>query len=257
MKKLFKLTIAFLFAFVLTGNSQDLTLDEILAKHFETMGTEKLSKINSIEVEGKVISRGMEMPFVQMVKQGGKIRLEVTVQGSQMLQAYNGKDGWMVAPWSGTDEPQDMGPEQIDQMKEQSDITGRLWNWKDKVQSLELIGKEDMEGTEVYKLKMVDKPKENVTDSVDVEEPAERYIYMDAENFVILKTKMNKKMRGAEIEFETFQSNYKDVDGIIMPFSMETKMKGKTVNQISVDTVKFNVELNDSIFERPKTESEK
>ena len=251
MKKLIKLTIALIFAFVLSGNAQDLNLDEILAKHFETMNTEKLSKAESVQMYGKVMMQGMEFPFSQLITQAGKIRTEAVIQGSKMVRAFDGTDGWMVAPMMGTDEPQDMSPDEVDQMKDQSDLTGKLWNWKDKVQSLELIGKEDMEGTEVYKLKMVEKPKKNKTDTTEVKEGDVSFIYMDAENFVILKTQLKKDIRGTEMEFESYQSNYQDVDGVIFPFSMETKMKGKTVNQISVDSVKFNVPVDDSMFTRP------
>ncbi len=251
MNKLFKLTIAFVFAFVLTGTAQDLTLDEILTKHFETMGTEKLSKLKSVEIDGKVISRGMEMPFIQKIKQNGKIRMEVTVQGNTMIQAFDGKNAWMVAPWTGTDEPQDMDADQTEQMKQQSDITGKLWKWKDKVQSLKLADKEDMEGTEVYKLKMTDKPKKNKNDTIEAKKGDVSYIYIDADNFVVLKIVSKKNIRGTEMEFENYESNYKDVDGILFPFSLETKMKGQTVNQISIDTVKFNVNMDDAIFVRP------
>ncbi len=254
MKKLLKLTVAFLFVFVLTGTAQDLTLDEILAKHFETVGTEKLSKLNSVQIYGKIMMRGMEFPFNQLITQGGKIRTEAEIQGSKMIRAFDGKDGWMIMPMMGTDEPQDMGPDELKQMKEQADFTGKLWHWKDKVQSLELLGKEDMEGTEVYKLKMVEKPQKNENDTSEVKEGDVSYIYIDADNFVILKIKAKKNIRGTEMEFESYQSNYKDVDGIIFPFSMETKMKGKTVNQVSVDSVKLNVPVEDALFKRPEKE---
>ena len=256
MKKIIKLTTALLFAFVLSGAAQDLTLDEILAKHFETMGTEKLSKVKSVQMFGKIQMQGMEFPFSQVITQGGKIRTEAEIQGSKMIRAFDGENGWMIAPMMGTDEPQDMSPDEVDQMKEQSDITGKLWNWKDKVQSLELVGKEDMEGTEVYKLKMVDKPKKNENDTTEVKEGDVSYIFIDAENFVILKTTIKKKIRGTEMEFDAYQSNYQDVDGIIFPFSIETKMKGKTVNQISVDSVKFDVPVDDSMFKRPDDKAE-
>ncbi len=197
----------------------------------------------------------MEMAFVQKVKRPGKARIEVLVQGSKMIQAYNGEIGWMIAPWLGTDEPQDMGDDEIDQLKEQADFEGKLWNWKDKVESLEILGKEDMEGTEVYKLKMVEKIE--LTEGEENEEDAKadvRYIYMDAENFVVLKTQLKKIIQGNEIEIEIYQSNYKEVEGIIMPFSMETKMDGKTVTQITIDTYKLNVEIDDSEFEKPVNE---
>lgn len=252
MKKITILTIVLSLFITLSSKAQDLTLDEILKNHFEVTGAEKLTKVNTMIAEGTVNTQGMELPFVMKVKRPGKARNEVTIQGSQMIQAYNGEIGWMIAPWLGTDEPQDMGNDEVDQLKEQADFEGKLWNWKEKVESLELIGKEDMEGTEVYKLKMVEKVEIEEGEESDEEKKGDiRYIYMDAENFVILKIQVKKNIKGTETEIEIYQSNYKEVEGIIMPFSMETKMGGKTVNQITIDTFKLNEEIDDSEFEKP------
>ncbi len=252
MKKITILTIVMSLFITLSSKAQDLTLDEILKNHFEVTGAEKLTKVNTMIAEGTVNTQGMELPFVMKVKRPGKARNEVMVQGSQMIQAYNGEIGWMIAPWLGTDEPQDMGNDEVDQLKEQADFEGKLWNWKEKVESLELIGKEDMEGTEVYKLKMVEKVEIEEGEESDEEKKGDiRYIYMDAENFVILKIQVKKNIQGTETEIEIYQSNYKEVEGIIMPFSMETKMGGKTVNQITIDTFKLNEEIDDSEFEKP------
>ncbi|MCD4791961.1 MAG: hypothetical protein K8R54_01915 [Bacteroidales bacterium] len=257
MKKIASLTIVFLVLISTSLKSQDLTLKEILDNHFKVMGTEKLIEVNTMIAEGTVNAQGMEMPFVMKIKRPGKARNEVTIQGSQMIQVYNGEIGWMIAPWLGTDEPQDMGNDEVDQLKEQADFEGKLWNWKEKVDTLLLVGKEDMEGTEVYKLKMVEKPEENEDDEAQEEKKGDvRYIYMDAENFVILKIQFKKTIQGTEMEIESFQSNYKEVEGIIMPFSMETKMGGKSVNQITIDTFKLNEEIDDSEFEKPVKNNE-
>lgn len=255
MKKILSLTIVFLMMITASLQSQDLTLEEILENYFDVTGTEKLADVNSALAEGNIITQGMEMPFVQKIKRPGKVRIEVLVQGSQMLQVYNGEIGWMVAPWLGTDEPQDMGDDQLDQLKEQADFEGKLWNWKDKVESLELLGKEDMEGTEVYKLKMVEfVEEENEEENEEAAKPDIRHIYIDAENFVVLKIQLKKIVRGNEMEIEIFQSNYKEVEGIIMPFSMETKMGGNTVTQITLKEYTLNVEFDDSEFEKPVNE---
>lgn len=254
MKKLFVLTIVLSVIFSFNSYSQDLTLDEILENHFEVMNTKEFVKVNSMYVEGKIVSQGMEMPFSQKVKRPEKIRLEVTVQGNQMVQAYNGEAGWMIAPWTGTDEPQDMGEDQIEQMKEQGEFEGKLWNWKEKVDTLELVGKEDMEGTEVYKLKMTEKLKVKEGETEEEAKQEIRYIYIDAENFVILKLQVKKNMRGAEVEVESYQSNFKEVDGYILAHSIESKMGGQTVSQITIEKVEFDKEFEDSIFERVVTE---
>ena len=58
-------------------------------------------------------------------------------------------------------------------------------------------------------------------------------------------------MRGAEVEVESYQSNFKEVDGFIMAHSIESKMGGQTISHITIEKVEFNTEFDDSIFERP------
>ena len=60
------------------------------------------------------------------------------------------------------------------------------------------------------------------------------------------------KIQDVDREAETVFSNYKYVDGILIPFSVETKMDGKTVMQMVLEDVKYNVDLDDSIFEMPE-----
>jgi outer membrane lipoprotein-sorting protein len=248
MKKPIFLSIVALFMSCGFSMSQDLTLDEILQNYYKVTGTEKFADIKSITAVGKIITQGMELSFVQMMKRPGKVRTEVDIQGSKMIQVYDGKTGWMIAPWLGTDEPQDMSEDQIGQLKEQADFEGKLWNWKDKVVSLELIGKEDMEGTEVYKLKMIEKD-ENLSDDNPIGNT--RFVYIDAESFVILKLNLKQKIQGIDMEIDVFQSNYKDVEGVIMPFGMKTVINGKTSDEVTIDSYKFNAEIDDALFEKP------
>jgi outer membrane lipoprotein-sorting protein len=248
MKKQLFLSVFSLFLFCGITFAQELTLEDVLQNHFKAVGAEKLANMKSVVAVGKVISQGMEMPFVQKIKSPDKIRTEVEIQGSKMVQAFNGTVGWMVAPFFGTDDPQDMSEDQISQYKEQADLQGKLWNWKDKVASLELVGKEDMEGTEVYKLKLVDKD-QNPNDDNPVGDT--RYIYIDAESFVILKTTFKLKVQGIDMEMDIIQSNYKEVDGILMPFGMETIVNGKGSDQVTIDSYTFNTDIADSEFDKP------
>lgn len=258
MKKIISITSILILLSVLTVNSQDLTLDEVLQNYYEVNNIEKISRVESVHAKGIFISQGMEMAFVQKVKRGDKVKIEVLVQNNKMIQAYNGESGWMVAPWLGTDEPQDMSDDQLDQLKEMADIDGILWNWEEKADTLVYIGKEDLEGTEVYVLKLTEKTDEEEIELEGDEEKKRntRFIYIDAENFVILKMKMKRFVQGNEMEIETYSSNFKEVDDVIMPFNMETKINGNIANQIIIETVKFGEEFDDSEFEKPESEDE-
>jgi outer membrane lipoprotein-sorting protein len=235
-------------------NAQDITLDEILENHYEVMKLKELSEVNSVQYEGKIVTQGMELPFVQKIVKTGKLRTEVEFQGNQMIQAYNGEEGWLVAPWTGSMDPQDMPEDQTASLKEQADFVGELWNWKEKVENLELEGKEDMEGTEVYKLKVTKKLELKEGETEEEAKPEIRYYYLDAENFVVLKIYVKRMIRGQEMEVENYQSNFKEVEGYIMPHSIETRMGGQTVTNISIESIKFNEEYDDSIFDRPVKE---
>jgi hypothetical protein len=226
-------------------NAQDLGLQEILKKHFEAVGQDKLSKVTTIKMTGKMQMQGMEFPFTVYVKRPDKVRIEASIQGSTMVQAYNGKVGYLIAPWTGSNDPQDVNEDQLKDFKDQADIDGKLFDYAKKGSTLELIGNEDMEGTKVYKLKLTEKAeKEGV-------EPDITYYFIDADNFVVLKVTSKRNMGGNVMEVDSYTSNYKQVDGIAMPYSSESKVQGNSVNQMTVDNITLNEDIADDLFEKP------
>ncbi|MEI7897391.1 MAG: hypothetical protein WCJ26_10185 [bacterium] len=239
MKKSIAITI-FLASFVsFSGMTQELNLDEILSKYYQTMGIDKMKEWKTITATGKFISQGMEIPGTSYMKRPDKIRFELEIQGNKMLRVFDGQAGWVVAPWSGTMDPQDMTPDEVKNMKEQTDFEGILYNWKEKGHKVELIGKEDMQGTPVYKIKAV-----LANGNIETH-------YIDAENFVTLKVSSVTKMQGNEVEGDSYPSNYKEVQGAMMPFAMESKYNGETGERMVIDKYEINAELSDSLFVKP------
>lgn len=240
MKRLFVtiFSIGLLFT-ALSLQAQD--LDKILKNHFEAVGQKQLSEVNAFIMKAKINQMNMELPMVMKVKRPNKFRMEMTLQGQEMVQAYDGENGWMVAPWMSM-EPQDLVGDQLKQAMEQADIDGALWNYKDKGHSAELVGKEDMEGTEVYNIKLTKK-----------EGDVQNY-YVDTETFILLKIKSKIMAQGTEVEVESMFGNYKQFDnGIVMPMSIEQKTSMGSAT-IVIEEVEFGVELDDAIFTRPKSE---
>ncbi len=214
-------------------------LDEILQQHFKTIGQDKLVTVQTVTMKGKSVQMSMETPFTTIAKRPDKFRLEVDIQGQKMIQAFDGKKGWMVAPWTGSTDAQEIPAEQTRFMKWQAEIDGFLYNYREKGLTTELIGKEDLEGTEVFKIKQTNPEGDIFT------------YYLDAENFVILKSEILTKMMGTEIKQEGYTSNFREVDGMLFPFSIENRTQGQVANQVVVDTIIFNQEINDSVFIMP------
>lgn len=239
MKKAVLIIITLLTFISFEGMSQEMNLDEVLAKYYQTIGMDSVKEWKTITMAGKSTAQGMEFPITMVMKRPGKMRMEVEIQGNKMIQIVDGNQGWSVVPWSGSTDPQDMTPDALNGMKEQADFDGSLYNWKEKGHKVELIGKEDLEGSSVYKIKVI------LADG-----NIETY-FIDVENFVPIKIASVTKIQGNETESETFPSNYKEVNGAMMPFTIENKYKGQTVSHVVMEKYEINKEVSDSLFLKP------
>lgn len=228
--------LAFSFSFM---QAQD--LEEILENHFKTIGQKKFLEIQTVVSTGSFVQMGMNSPFRIMQKRPDKYYLEAEFQDVTMQQGFDGVNAWMVAPWTGSMEPTDITGPQLKSMKQQSDFDGLLWNWKEKGHQLELVGTEELEGTEVYNLKLT-------TADGDV-----IHYYIDSDNFVVLMQKTKTVMNNAEMEAETYLSNFKPVNDVMVPFNIETRVGGQSMMQIIIDEIKFDEEVPDSLFVKPVT----
>ena len=235
MKRIF---LSFLTIFVLSTSLHAQTADEIIAKHIEaTGGNDAYAKVKTAKMVGKTqVGPGMEAPISITSVNGKAFRMELTIQGMTMVQALNGDKGWAITPFQGNPEPQPMTPEQVKEMSSQLDLTGDFYNYKVKGNQIELVGTDDMEGTEVYKLKVTKK------DGTVV------YHYFDKSTYYDLKATQKVTMQDKEMEAETTFSNYKKTNtGLLMPYTMGGDMSG----DMQWTTIEINPAVDESIFNMP------
>ena len=227
---------------LLAPMSQAQTVDEILTKHFETMGgLEKIKALNSMRITGSMmVGPGMEAPITMERKRPGKRRLEFVIQGMTGIQAFDGEKAWSLMPFMGKKDPEAASDEDNKHEQDDADFDGPLVDWKAKGHTVELVGKEPVEGADAYKLKITKK-------NGDIE-----YYYLDAETYLLVKNDGKVKRRGTEVEGEGTFSDYKDVEGYMMPFTMEQGIKGTEQKQrMTFSKIELNVPLDDSRFAMP------
>lgn len=240
MKKFFIFWVIPLVSFIsFTGSAQEMSLDSILVKYYQASGFEAMKDWKTLTMTGKTTAQGLEFPLTIIMKRPGKMRTEVELQGNKMLSAIDGDAGWSVNPWAGSTDPQDMTADEVKAMKDQTDFEGPLYKWKEKGHKLELIGKEDIEGSSVYKIK-VTKANGNT----------ETY-FIDSEIFIPIKVSSITKFQGNETESETNPGNYKAVNGAMLPFSLENKYKGQTVSNLVIEKYEVDKEVDDNLFLKP------
>lgn len=219
------------------------TADEIIAKNIEAHGgAAKLKAIKSIRETGKIeVGPGMEAPAVQYQSRPNNIRREFTIQGMTAVQAYDGTQAWAIMPFMGKKDPDLMPAEERDELIDEADIDGPLVDYAQKGNKVEYLGKDKLEGTDVYKLK------------VTLKDGATETYYIDTDSNLEIRVDSERMVRGTPHKSQTVIGDYKQIDGIAEPFSMESsdvehpEQKAK----ITLDKIEFNVPVDSSLFPMP------
>ena len=238
MKKLITISMTMLFvAFANIISAQ--TLEDILKKHFEAVGQEKLMAAKSIYIKANVTQMGMEIPMEMKVKRPNKFLIDLEAQGQKITQAFDGEKGWLIVPGI-TSEPQELSGDALEQAKQQPDmlVEGALYNYENKGSKAEFVGKVNLNGVEEFRIKL--------TQSDDTESD----YFINAETYMIDKVGATVSSGDQSVDVEQILSDYKITDGIAMPSKIvQNSPFGNTT--ISIQEIRFNENFDDSMFKFP------
>jgi len=236
-------SLLFLFAFAIgSAFTTAQTADEIINKHFDALGgKDKLANLKTMKLLCSVeIAPGMKAPITMYYINNQCMRVEVEVQGMKILSAVEGDSGWSINPMSGKKDAERMNSDEIKESKDQMDLNGSLFNYKEKGNAVELLGKEDMEGTDVYKLKVTKK-------TGDIE-----YDYIDASTYLLLKQTTTHKFKDKETSGDVIYSDYRKAGDILFPYSIENRETGASQGQaLIVESIEVNPVIDRSMFKMP------
>lgn len=236
--------LATLAALVLAGAASAESVDEILARNYEAKGgLAKLQAVRTARMTGKMMmGPGMEAPFVLLWARPDKVRTEFTFQGMTGIQAYDGTVGWQVMPFLGKTEPETMGEEELKSVREMGEdaLEGPLVGWREKGHTVTLAGEEEVEGTPAWRLEVVKKNGDAST------------VWLDKESALEFKATGKRTVRGQEMEFESSIGDYKEVGGLLLAHSVESRPKGAPQGQvILLDAIELDPEIPDGTFTMP------
>jgi outer membrane lipoprotein-sorting protein len=228
------LTVTFLAA----GAVQAQTLEEIIAKNLKSKGgLEKIRATTSVKMMGKVAAEGKDITMTIWAKRPNLMRREYTVDGQTMVNAFDGTTLWTSA---GSAPPQPLPGPQAAYAKQESEFDSVFVDYKEKGHALELLGKEKLDGKDAYRVKVQKKGG-----------PPQDY-YLDAETGLEMKISTNAGQGGNPAVIVTEMSDYRDVDGRLVPFSTKQLVNGKVMASMAMEKVEFNVPVEESVFRMPK-----
>ena len=222
--------------------AQSVTADDIIARQIAARGgLESLKAIQSLRFEGKMLVNGgtVELHFVQYQKRPGLTRIEATLQGLTVVQAYDGALGWQIQPFQGRKDPEKLSADDSKDLADQADIDGPLIDYKAKGGRVEYLGSEDVDGTSAYKLRLTEKSGDQLV------------FYIDTSTLMTLRIAAKRILRGREDNTVTDFGDYEKVAGVYFPFESAAGPPGADdgdLTKIQIDKGEAGVVVDDAKF---------
>lgn len=221
--------------------AQTPSADELVAKNLAARGGEaRLKELSTIRISGTIVIQGMEMPITMTTKRPNKMKQEMTMQGQRLVQAFDGTTVWAVNPMLGGNAPRVVEGSQADALKAQALFDGPLVGYKDRGDTLEVVGQADVEGTKTWKLKLA--RKDGMT----------MHIFLDAETGLERQWSATMEQNGLMMEIDTIMADYQATGGVQIARSMRTLVGGQSMGALTITNVEFDVPVDDAEFAMPK-----
>lgn len=186
-------------------------------------GPAAIAAIRNVTFEGRTIYPGdFELAYKEIhARLPGTVadRVDFTLQGLDIIQAYDGHDGWKVNPLEGRKDPEKMPADEARSLADAALIEGPLLASRSDGSKVAYLGREDFDGTLAYKLKVTQKD-------------GDEFVYwLDPDTFLEIKVQETRRIRGAEQTNETELGDYEKVAGVYFPMSVETWPQGQESNR--------------------------
>lgn len=222
-------------------------VDTIVQRHLAALGgIDKMRAIQSTKATGKMTMGGqqgqpMEASITFWHKRPASQRMEISMQGQKITQGFDGKTAWTMNPAMGS-APQIASPEESKAAIANADADGSpLADYRSKGNNVQLLGKKDVNGTVAYELQ------------VTLRSGATSMLFLDEKTYLPLKTAITRQQPGQPqpLTVETYSSDYRPVNGVMMPYVTETRVGGRTMARTVMEKIEANVVTDDSIFAAP------
>lgn len=194
----------------------------------------------------------MQLPFVMELARPRKMRFELQFNGQTAVQVYDGTNGWKLRPFLNRRDVEAFTPEELKKASTQSELDGPLVDYAAKGTRIEFDGIEQVDERDAYKLKLTLK-------NGDV-----THVWIDAQTF--LEAKMEgqpRRLDGTDHPVEVYYRDYRQVNGLQVPFILETRVLPVAhtalglkdtpvpVERINIEKVTVNPKLDDASFAKP------
>lgn len=227
------LAIGFLVTSLFT---QAQTADEIVSKHIEAIGgAANWKKVNTLVMVGNLSAMGADIEMKIFSEQNKGTKQEISFGGMTGYRFTTPTTGYSYMPFQGQQAPEPVTPDEIKESVDDLDIQGNLIDYKAKGHTVELLGTEDVEGTECYKLK------------VNRKTSGEKTLFIDKGSYLVIRESQKRKAMGQEMDMVVDYGDYKDVNGLKIAHTMS-----QPFGALVFSSIKINEPIPADSFAAPK-----
>ena len=209
------------------------TADEVITKHLEAIGgADNWKKVNSVKMEGTLVAQGATISMIQTVVHGKGNRQDISVMGMNGFMIITPTQGWNFMPFNGQAAPEALTADVIAEAQSDLDAQGNLVDYATKGHTVEFLGKDDVEGTECYKVK------------INLKSGKSETLFFDTKSYLLIRSISKQKSNGQEADVTTDFSNYEKLpEGILVPMSITLPF-----GELKLTKVAINVPVDEAIF---------
>jgi hypothetical protein len=219
----------------------------LLAKNLDARGgAAALAAIKNVTFEGRTVYPGdFELHYRETRERlpgANADRVDFSLQGLDIVQAYDGREGWKVNPLQGRKDAEKISADEVRAFQDNALIEGPLLASRSDGSKVAYLGREDFDGTLAYKLKVTQRD-------------GDEFVYwLDPDTFLEIKVDETRKIRGAEQTTETELGDYEKIAGVFFPMSIDTWPQGEDSarSRTLIATGAANNDVPESFFSEPK-----
>ncbi len=245
MKNLFLVGALSLISFF----SMSQTAEEIANNYYQAIGGAKWEAVKSVLMTANIDAGGMKIPLEIVQMKDGRMYTKINFQGQEIIQgAFDGKTSWSTNFMTQKAE-KSTSDDNENAIRESKEFPDALICYKKLGYILTLEGEEKVDGVACHKLKLVKK-----TLLVEGKEvPNIEYYYIDKDSNVPIMTE--QEINSGEMKGQIGQSkfsDYQEVSGVILPFSISQGLKDGESQAISFDKMLINASIDEKTFVFPE-----
>lgn len=212
----------------------------VVSKMIEALGGRKaLESIKDTTISGsaEITQYGITVPLTIYQKEPNKMRMDITIAEANMTitQAYDGQKGWYTNPQSGmTEEMPDFLAKQFARQAMGNEI---------------LLDPEKSGVAYVLKPKAAIEGKDYIVLEQTLADSHKTTLFLDPETYLPYKAQAKAAdQTGAEVDAETFTTNYQKVGGTMVAYTLRVLHNGSEAQRITISSVTYNTNLDDALF---------